>query len=110
MLYRSAKTHRVPYLYKLFSAKEPYNEGLFCGKCRTTRFVVKELCFISFVEEPCFIGANMNPCLPFTVVSFTKEPLFTSFLKEERALFHIFCLFDGYFATAQGSLDWVEGV
>jgi len=39
----------------------------------------------------CFIGANMNPCLPFTVVSFAKEPLSTSFLKEQRALFHFFC-------------------
>jgi len=23
--YRVAKTHRMPYLYRLFSAKEPYN-------------------------------------------------------------------------------------
>jgi len=30
--YMAAKTHRMPYLYRLFSAKEPYNSGLFCGK------------------------------------------------------------------------------
>ena len=26
------KTHRMPYLYRSFSAKEPHNEWLFCGK------------------------------------------------------------------------------
>ena len=30
--YRVAKTHRMTYLYKSFSAKEPYNLRLFCGK------------------------------------------------------------------------------
>ena len=29
--YRAAKTHRMPYLYRSFSAKEPYNLWLFCG-------------------------------------------------------------------------------
>ena len=28
-IYRVAKTHRMPYLYRLFSAKEPYNQWLF---------------------------------------------------------------------------------
>ena len=31
-LYRVAKTHRMPYLYRSFSAKEPYNQWLFCEK------------------------------------------------------------------------------
>jgi len=30
--YRVAKTHRMPYLYRSFSAKEPYNLWLFCEK------------------------------------------------------------------------------
>jgi len=30
--YRVAKTHRVPYRYRSFSAKEPYIWWLFCGK------------------------------------------------------------------------------
>jgi len=30
--YRVAKTHRMPYLYRSFSAKEPYNRWLFCEK------------------------------------------------------------------------------
>jgi len=30
--YRVAKTHRMPYLYRSFSAKEPPIIGLFCGK------------------------------------------------------------------------------
>jgi len=30
--YRVAKTHRMAYLYRSFSAKEPYNEWLFCRK------------------------------------------------------------------------------
>ena len=34
--YRVAKTHRMPYLYKSFSAKEPYNQWLFCGKRTAT--------------------------------------------------------------------------
>jgi len=32
MSYRVAKTHRMPYLYRSFSAKEPYSQCLFCGK------------------------------------------------------------------------------
>jgi len=31
-IYRVAKTHRMPYLHRSFSAKEPYNLWLFCGK------------------------------------------------------------------------------
>jgi len=31
-LYRVAKTRRMPYLYRSFSEKEPYNSWLFCGK------------------------------------------------------------------------------
>jgi len=30
--YRVAKTHRIPYLYRSFSAKVTYIERLFCGK------------------------------------------------------------------------------
>ena len=30
--YRAAKTHRMPHICRSFSAKEPYNEWLFCGK------------------------------------------------------------------------------
>jgi len=30
--YRVAKTHKMPYLYRSFSAKEPYNFGLFLRK------------------------------------------------------------------------------
>ena len=30
--YRVAKTHRMPYLYRSSSAKEPYNQWLFCEK------------------------------------------------------------------------------
>ena len=30
--YRVAKTHRMPYLYRSFSTKEPPIIGLFCGK------------------------------------------------------------------------------
>ena len=30
--YRVAKTHRMPYLSRSFSAKEPYNQWLFCEK------------------------------------------------------------------------------
>ena len=30
--YRVAKTHRMPYLHRSFSAKEPYNYWLFCEK------------------------------------------------------------------------------
>ena len=30
--YRVAKTHRIPYLYRSFSAKEPYIQWLFCEK------------------------------------------------------------------------------
>jgi len=30
--YSVAKTHKIPYLYRSFPAKEPYNEWLFCGK------------------------------------------------------------------------------
>jgi len=30
--YRVAKTHRIPYLYRSFLAKEPYIQWLFCGK------------------------------------------------------------------------------
>jgi len=30
--YSVAKTHRIPYLDRLFSSKEPYNWWLFCGK------------------------------------------------------------------------------
>ena len=30
--YRVAKTHRMPYLYRSFSAKEPCDEWRFCGK------------------------------------------------------------------------------
>ena len=30
--YRVAKTHRIPYLYRLFSAKVTYIQWLFCGK------------------------------------------------------------------------------
>jgi hypothetical protein len=32
LCYRVAKTQRMPYLYMSFSANEPYNQGLFCGK------------------------------------------------------------------------------
>jgi len=32
--YRVAKTHRIPYLHRSFSAKEPLIVGLFCGKWR----------------------------------------------------------------------------
>ena len=32
MDYRLAKTHTMPRLYKSFSAKEPYDSWLFCGK------------------------------------------------------------------------------
>ena len=34
--YRVANTHRMPYLYRSFSAKERYNQWLFCGKQPTT--------------------------------------------------------------------------
>jgi len=34
--YRVAKTHRIPYLYRSFSAKEPYIQWLFCGKWSAT--------------------------------------------------------------------------
>ena len=30
--YRVAKMQRMPYLYASFSATEPYNSWLFCGK------------------------------------------------------------------------------
>jgi len=30
--YKVVKTHMVPYFYRSISAKEPYNEWLFCGK------------------------------------------------------------------------------
>jgi len=30
--YRVANTHRIPYLYTSFSAKEPYEQWLFCEK------------------------------------------------------------------------------
>ena len=30
--FRVAKTHRMPYLYRSFSAQEPYDEWLFCEK------------------------------------------------------------------------------
>jgi len=30
LLYMVAKTHKMPYLQKSFSAKEPYNQWLFC--------------------------------------------------------------------------------
>jgi len=36
VLYRVAKTHRMPYLYRSFSATEPYNKWLFYGKWRAT--------------------------------------------------------------------------
>jgi len=36
IVYRVAKTHRMPYLYRLFSAKEPYDWWLFCGKWPAT--------------------------------------------------------------------------
>jgi len=32
VLGEKAKTHRMPYLCRSFSAKEPYNSWLFCGK------------------------------------------------------------------------------
>ena len=32
LYYRVAKTRRIPYLYLSFSAKEPYNSWLCCGK------------------------------------------------------------------------------
>jgi len=35
-LYRVAKTHRMPSLYRSFSAKEPYNQWLFSAKCPST--------------------------------------------------------------------------
>jgi len=35
-LYRVAKTHRMPHLYRSFSAKEPCNQWLFCGKWPTS--------------------------------------------------------------------------
>jgi len=67
----------------------------------------KELCFISYVKLSCFTGTNTNPCLPFTVVSFAKEPLFASFEKEQRAPFHIFFAkepcFTGTTPVKQGS-------
>jgi len=31
-LYRVAKTHRMPYLHRSFSAEEPYTQWLLCGK------------------------------------------------------------------------------
>jgi len=34
--YRVAKTHRMPYLYRSFSAKEPYNQWLICEKWPAT--------------------------------------------------------------------------
>jgi len=34
--HRVAKTHRIPYLYRSFSAKEPYISWLFCGKWSAT--------------------------------------------------------------------------
>ena len=34
--YRVAETHGIPYLYRSFSAKEPYNQWLFCGKWLAT--------------------------------------------------------------------------
>jgi len=37
---RVAKTHRMPYLYKSFSVKEPYNSCLFCGKWPATQGVL----------------------------------------------------------------------
>jgi len=30
--YKEAKMHRMPDVYRLFPAKEPYNPWLFCGK------------------------------------------------------------------------------
>ena len=32
LFYRVTRMHRVPYLYRSFSAKEPYNWWLFCGR------------------------------------------------------------------------------
>ena len=32
LVYRVAKTHRIPYLYRSFSAKVTYIQWLFCGK------------------------------------------------------------------------------
>jgi len=31
-MYRVAKTHRIPYLYRTFSAKVTYIKWLFCGE------------------------------------------------------------------------------
>ena len=38
--YRVGEAHRMPYLYKLFSAKEPYNWWLFCGKRPATQGIL----------------------------------------------------------------------
>jgi len=38
--YRVAKTHRMPYLYRSFSAKEPYNYWLFCGTWPATQGIL----------------------------------------------------------------------
>jgi len=35
-IYRVAKIHRMPYFYRSFSAKEPYNSWHFCGKWTAT--------------------------------------------------------------------------
>ena len=38
--YRAAKTHEMPYLYRSFSTKEPYNQWLFYGKRPATQGIL----------------------------------------------------------------------
>ena len=36
-IYRVSKMHRMPYLYRSLSAKEPYNSWLLCGEKPATK-------------------------------------------------------------------------
>jgi len=65
--YRVATTHRMPYLYRSFSAKEPYNQWLFPATshilcifatlymiiCYTTVVEVWMMFMVSFAKELC---------------------------------------------------------
>ena len=66
LVYRVAKTHRMPYLCRSFSAKELYNQWLFCGKWPASygsSTPSMYLCRSFFAKEPLIIGLFCGKCL-----------------------------------------------
>jgi len=64
--YSVAKTHRIPYLDRLFSSKEPYNWWLFCGKKPATQDI---LCI--FATLLCVDARKTHPRLKHNINIFT---------------------------------------